>query len=107
MIDEHGGYGKIMGALQRLNEVYRLIYVHANNCGYPGLIGGVLLRDASEATYVRIADPQFEEYRRVFPTLLDMPCSPDAAYFHLRPMGQKADVILDEKPHSFGRDGCL
>jgi hypothetical protein len=106
-IDEDGGYGKITGALQKLNETHQLIHVHANNCGHLGLIGGVPLPDAFEVTYVRIADHQFEECRRVFPTPLDMPCSPDAADFYLGPMGQNADVSLDEKPYTSGRSSYL
>jgi len=47
--------------------------VHANNNGGLGIIGGTIIHDLLELTYVRRSDHQFEECRRVFPTPIDMP----------------------------------
>lgn len=87
--DEH--YQDVTGALRKLNETHKLVHIHANNCGWLGMIGGVTLPDAFEVTYVRRNDHQFEECRRVFPTSIDMPCNPNAADYYLGAMGLSAD----------------
>lgn len=90
-IDVDDVYERISAVLRKLNKTHRLIHIHANNCGWLGLIGGVPLPDAFEVTFVRIADHNFEDCRRIFPTALDMPCNPQAPDFYLGPMGQNAD----------------
>ncbi|KVH48566.1 hypothetical protein WJ39_11840 [Burkholderia diffusa] len=78
---------KIVGALERLYAVHQPVHVHANNHGYIGVIGGVVLPDTMEVTYVRRADHRFMSCARMFPSEIDMACRPDLPDFFLGPLG--------------------
>jgi len=78
---------QIVSVLHKLGATHQPIHVHANNWGYLGLIGGTMIPDTLEVTYVRRADHSFEECKKVFPTSLDMPCNPSLADYFLGPLG--------------------
>lgn len=49
----------IQEALQKLNQTHQLVHVHANNYGSYLLLGGTMLPELIEATYVLRADHEF------------------------------------------------
>jgi Methyltransferase FkbM domain len=66
--------------LRKLDETHQVVHIHSNNNGPLGIIGGTVIPDLLELTYVRRSDHEFRECRRIFPTDLDMPniaSSPD------------------------------
>lgn len=87
-IDDEAHYEKVVAVLRALNEDHQCIHVHANNYGWIGMLGGVMMPDTLEVTFVRRAGHRFGPCFRSFPTDLDMPCNPDAADIFLGPLGQ-------------------
>jgi FkbM family methyltransferase len=86
-IDDQEKRRQIFAALLQLNVTHQVVHVHANNYGWIGLLGGVVLPDTLEVTYLRKADHSFTECARCFPTELDLPCNPAAADYFLGPLG--------------------
>ena len=79
---------EVVGVLERLNRSHQCVHVHANNWGWIGLLGGVLLPDTLEVSYVRRAGHRFIPTDRVFPTKLDMPCNPGTPDYFLGALGR-------------------
>jgi FkbM family methyltransferase len=100
-------YESIYFGLYKLAETHQLVHVHANNCGWLCVLGGVPLPSAVEVTYVRRRDHSFELCRDVFPTPLDMPCRADVADIYLGPLGLLPDPFdqWGEAPHFRISDG--
>lgn len=80
-------YKKFEAILRKLDATHQVVHVHANNNGGLGIIGGAIIYDLLELTYVRRSDHQFEECRRVFPTPIDMPNVTSAPDYYLGPLG--------------------
>ncbi len=78
----------ILSGLRRLVATHQVVHVHANNFGWLGIVGGVMLPDTLEVTFVRRGDHRFGECLRSFPTELDMPCDPNAAEYVLGYLGR-------------------
>jgi hypothetical protein len=78
---------KIAAVLCKVNKTHQVIHLHANNYGYLGLVGGVVIPSAFEVTDVRRGDHEFRECKKVFPTALDRPCRADAPDYYLGPAG--------------------
>jgi hypothetical protein len=78
---------RVRSILAKVYSAHQPIHVHANNHGYVGIIGGVVIPDTLEVTYVRRADHEFRECTHTFPTLLDMPCRKDVPDFFLGALG--------------------
>jgi hypothetical protein len=78
---------RVVHVLHKMNETHQVIHLHANNHGPLGILGGVMLPDAMEVSYVRKADHQFKVCDRVFPTDLDMPNNPNTADYFLGALG--------------------
>lgn len=57
-----------INALEKLNKTHQLIHLHGNNCGYQLTIGGALIPDVIEVTYVNKS-----KYKTVEDTELDLP----------------------------------
>jgi hypothetical protein len=87
---------KIVGALSKLYAVHQPVHVHANNHGYVGVIGGVMIPDTMEVTYVRRADHCFMPCARMFPSEIDMACRPDVPDFFLGALGALPEPELEE-----------
>lgn len=69
-------------ALAKINEHFQLVHIHANNYGSLTVIGGVIVYNDLELTFVRKGDHKFVENKRTFPTPLDRPCNTKLAdYF--------------------------
>lgn len=75
---------RVVPILEKLNQTHQSVHIHANNYGWLGIIGGVMLPDVFELTYVRRADHQFAPCTREFPTPLDRACRGDAPDYFLR-----------------------
>jgi hypothetical protein len=91
-------YELIRFSLRKLAETHQVIHLHANNCGWLCVLGGVPLPSAMEVTYVRRGDHTFEVCNCSFPTPYDMPCRDDVADVYLGPLGllpDEPDVIRD------------
>ena len=86
-LDETDYFARIRSALRNVGASHQLIHVHANNCGGLTIMSGVPVPSAVEVTYVRRRGHDFEECRKIFPTEIDMPCSPAIADPHLGFMG--------------------
>ena len=84
--------------LEKLNRTHQCIHVHANNYGTLGIVGGVLLPDVMEITYVRRADHTFETSECAYPTSLDMPCRKEAPDFFLGTIGLLPEYRLYNPP---------
>ena len=80
-------FAKIVPVLMKLNRTHQPVNLHGNNWGGLCLVGGVMMPDVVEVTYVRRRDHEFVESRKCYPTELDMPCRADAPDFHLGPIG--------------------
>jgi hypothetical protein len=80
-------YKKFEAVLRKLDTTHQVVHVHANNNGGVGIIGGTIIHDLLELTYVRRSDHRFEECRRIFPTPIDMPNVTSAPDYVLGPMG--------------------
>lgn len=80
-------YQKFENILRKLDATHQCVHVHANNNGGLGIIGGTIIHDLLELTYVRRSDHQFEECRRIFPTPIDMPNVTTAPDYFLGPLG--------------------
>jgi|KBSMisStandDraft_5_1062788.scaffolds.fasta_scaffold228300_2 hypothetical protein len=80
-------YKKFEAVLRKLDATHQVVHVHANNNGGLGIIGGTIIHDLLELTYVRRAEQRFEECRRVFPTAIDMPNVTSAPDYYLGPLG--------------------
>ncbi len=78
---------KIEAVLCKLNKTHQVINLHANNYGYLGIMGGVVIPSTIEVTYVRRRDHEFTDCKKVFPTPLDNPCRADAPDHYLGPLG--------------------
>ena len=96
---------RILDGLRRLAMGHQAVHVHANNYGWIGLIGGVMLPDTLEVTYVRRRDHAFRECVRCFPTALDMPCNPIAADYFLGALG--CITPADETPREHAMPALL
>ena len=92
-LSDSGRQAKIAAVLEKLYAVHQPVHVHANNHGYFGVVGGVPIPDVLEVTYVRRADHEFTECRRIFPTEQDMPCRPDVPDFFLGPIGALPESV--------------
>jgi hypothetical protein len=86
-LDRTDYFRRFVGVFEKLNASHQCIHVHANNCGRVVLLGGVMMPDSLELTYVRSSDYSFTECRRVFPTALDMPNDHTRADLYLGPLG--------------------
>lgn len=80
-------YKKFEAVLRKLDATHQVVHIHANNNGGLGIIGGTIIHDLFELTYVRRSDHRFEECRRVFPTPIDMPNVTSAPDYFLGPLG--------------------
>ena len=80
-------YKKFEAVLRKLDATQQVVHVHANNNGGLGIIGGTIIQDLLELTYVRRSDHGFEECRRVFPTAIDMPNVTSAPDYFLGALG--------------------
>ena len=78
---------KIEAVLCKLNKTHQVMHLHANNCGYLGLMGGVVIPSTFEVTYVRRSDHEFRDCKKVFPTALDRPRRAEAPDYYLGPAG--------------------
>ena len=78
---------KIEAVLRKLNQTHQVIHVHANNNGCLGIMGGVVIPDTFEVTYVRRRDHEFTDCKKVFPTTLD---APD---YYLGPLGAVPEFV--------------
>lgn len=81
---------RFVDTLDKINLTHRVVHVHANNYGHVALIGGVLIPDSLEITFVRILDNDFSESTKTFPTNLDMPCDPNKGDIFLGVLGKIA-----------------
>jgi hypothetical protein len=82
--------------LQKINETHQCVNVHANNIGTLGIVGGVMLPDVIEATFVRRSDHTFLPTTRLFPSELDTPCRPDSPDFFFGAIGALPAPTLGE-----------
>jgi Methyltransferase FkbM domain len=78
---------KFEAVLRKLDATHQAVHIHANNNGALAIIGGTIIPDLLEMTYVRRSDHQFVECRRIFPTPLDMPNMPQAPDYFLGAVG--------------------
>jgi len=64
-----------VGVLGKINKTHQSVHVHANGSSIPLLIGGLVMPDVMEVTYVRRHDEKynFVPNARQFPTELDQP----------------------------------
>jgi hypothetical protein len=79
---EPEGYGRLHAALEKLTRTHQPIHVHGNCYNVPVWIGGLVLPQVLEVSYVRRADHagKFVPREEVFPTELDrsnLPHIPD------------------------------
>ena len=88
---------RIARVLEKLYRTHQPVHVHANNHGYVGIVGGVMMPDTMELTYVRRADHQFTLCHRIFPSEFDMRCKPDVPDFFLGCLGALPEPELEEK----------
>lgn len=58
-------------ALKRLNETHGAVHVHGNNCDKYLLLGGMILPDTLEITYLNKSEYQLKESTTFFPTEQD------------------------------------
>ncbi|MBU2838317.1 hypothetical protein HF670_01775 [Acidithiobacillus thiooxidans] len=78
---------KIIDVLKKINITHQSVHVHANNFGAIGLVGGVVLPETLEVTYLRREGNIFSVCTKCFPTALDTPNNElDPDYF-LGPIG--------------------
>lgn len=65
----------VMGVLRKINETHQSVHVHANSSGIPLWVGGLVIADVMEVTYLRRVDQKnkFVPSSRQFPTELDQP----------------------------------
>ncbi|WP_321892790.1 class I SAM-dependent methyltransferase [Paraburkholderia tropica] len=78
---------RIARVLEKLYRSHQPVHVHANNHGFVGFVGGVMMPDTMELTYVRRADHQFTLCHRMFPSSFDMRCRRDVPDFFLGALG--------------------
>ena len=69
-------FNRRLGVLAKLNLTHQVVHVHANNWHDPILIGGIMMPNLIEVTYIRRTDHQFDRCEKIFPTELDQPGSP-------------------------------
>lgn len=81
-------WNRRLKVLKKLNEVHQCIHVHANNWHNPVMIGGVMMPDLIEVTYVRREDHSFKICDRIFPTEIDQPGSPFKSDIFLGALGR-------------------
>lgn len=91
--DSRNLIAKIEAVLRKLNRTHQIIHVHANNNGCLGIMGGVVIPDTFEVTYVRRRDHEFKDCKKVFPTALDAPCRADAPDYYLGPLGAVPEFV--------------
>lgn len=77
----------VLNCMRHLNKTHQSVHLHANNYGKCVMMGGVLVPEALEVTFVRRTDHKFTTCSKVFPTELDMPCEPNRDDIHLGAMG--------------------
>jgi len=68
-------YNRIVEVLGKINQTHQAVHIHGNNWSVPVWIGGLVLPDFLEVTYVRRADfkARLVPGTRQFPTDLDLP----------------------------------
>lgn len=64
---------KFVAALSRINSVFTLFHVHANNYGNIGFVDGFVVVDVLELSYVRSDLTEREISKTIYPTLVDFP----------------------------------
>lgn len=88
-------YQKFTAILRKLDATHQVVHIHANNNGALGIIGGTVIPDLLELTYVRRTDHRFQECRRIFPTPIDMPNVTTAPDYFLGPMGAFRSALTE------------
>ena len=63
-------------ALDKLNGLFQLVHIHANNYAKYTVRGGWVMADALEGTYLRRDNYKFTTSTRFFPTAFDSPNTP-------------------------------
>lgn len=81
-------WNRRLTVLEKLNSVHQCIHVHANNWHSPVMIGGVMMPNLLELTYVRRTDHEFRVCDRVFPTEIDQPGNPYRSDIFLGALGR-------------------
>jgi hypothetical protein len=81
-------WNRRLTVLEKLNSVHQCVHVHANNWHTPAMIGGVMMPNLLELTYVRRADHEFKVCDRVFPTEIDQPGNPYRSDIFLGALGR-------------------
>jgi hypothetical protein len=64
---------KFVAAFSRINSVFTLFHVHANNYGDIGFVDGFIIADVLELSYVRSDLVEREISQTIYPTVLDFP----------------------------------
>lgn len=64
---------KFVSALARINSVFTLFHVHANNYGQIGFVDGFVIPDVLELSYVRSDLAEREASATLYPTIWDYP----------------------------------
>lgn len=82
MTDPHW-WQRTCNVLSKLNSTHRLVHVHANNTAGLLLLGGVVLPNVIEASYVARDAHRFTETAELFPTDLDASNDPSKEDFYL------------------------
>jgi len=72
---DHEALMTVLSVLDKINTTHQSVHVHANGSTIPLLIGGLVLSDVMEVTYVRRSGVthKFVPNTRQFPTELDQP----------------------------------
>ena len=72
---DHKALVTVANVLEKINETHQSVHVHANGSTIPLLIGGLVLSDVMEVTYLRRSGGKhkFVPNTRQFPTELDQP----------------------------------
>jgi hypothetical protein len=64
---------KFVSAFSRINSVFTLFHVHANNYGHIGFVDGFVIPDVLELYYVRSELVEKEASATLYPTIFDFP----------------------------------
>lgn len=68
---------EVIRALHKLNENHKLVHLHINNYEPIGIVGGVLVPNVLEATYIRASEGEFIEIPRPRGQGLNRPNNPN------------------------------
>ena len=74
---------KFVATLSRINSVFTLVHVHANNWGSIGFVDGFAVADTLELSYVRSDLMESDASKTIYPTMLDFPNCPQRPDFLL------------------------